>query len=86
MNEFLQGHTWMGDVTFWFALKALVILAAIVGSSAMLLWCIAVIIGSRWEAYQARGARRRRRREYLVGAAITPEITRAWLAAMRESK
>jgi hypothetical protein len=53
-------------------------------SLTVLLWCAAVVISSWWQAHQERATRRRRRRDYQVGSVCTPEVTRAWLAAMRQ--
>jgi len=70
----------------WLAFKYTFILFCLVGGTAVLLYCLAVIIGTCVEAQQSRAMRRRRLLGYRVGEVCSPEITRAWLAAMRENQ
>lgn len=86
MNEFLQTHTWMAHLDFWWCLKMTMVAIITAISTAVIVWCICVLVSARWQAYQERSARRRRRQEYRVGGVCTPEVTRAWLAAMKEHR
>jgi hypothetical protein len=84
MNEFLQTHTWLAHMDFWWCVKAAMILMIVAIGAWVLLWCLCVIVSSRIAAYQQRAVRRRRVQDYRVGSVCTPQVTRAWLAAMRE--
>ena len=84
MNDFLQKHTWLAHVEFWWCAKVMMIGMITAISMTVILWCAGVIISSWWQSHQEHTTRRRRRRDYQVGSVCTPAVTRAWLAAIRE--
>lgn len=85
MNEFLHAHTWMAHADFWDCVTlTMLVMIALVAST--IFFCGAyVIIGDGIEAMRERLARKRRVNSYRVGSVCTPEITRAWLAAMNRN-